>query len=134
MKFNYEFEFDVDEFANWIEEHFFEIVNNNEGNFNEGFDKNWIEDKLYNWCCDENCPRDLILQYDMDNQTKRYYPQIVDEAYEILKKKYKEMKEFNEDEELKAHVKAIGEYCENRATCNDCPLNKYCCEPFDHWF
>ena len=137
MKFNYEFEFDVEEFADYIEGDFFDyLVGRKEPFKEEQRNKKWITDKLYDWYSDTSCPSILIISQDIEDNTKKYYPQIVEEAYEILKRKYneyKEMKEAEMIEELKPHLKAIKEYCKNRATCNGCPLDNFCNLSFDCW-
>ena len=131
MKFNYEFEFDVDDFADWFEEDFFDMIDDGEGIFTEERNKEWIADKLYDWCSDTSCPSILIISQDIEDNTKKYFPQIVDEAYEILKKKYEEMRDAEknkEKEEIMEHLRIIADYCEKQSECYKCPIKEICDE------
>lgn len=131
MKINYEFEFDVDDFVEYVEENYFD----NDTEYDERTNKAWLEDKLYYYVDDCDFPL-TIIQKDLKcfGGKSIYCQKIIDTTYEILENKRVKLEEEKKSKELKAHVRAIREYCENRATCNDCPLNKYCTEPFDHWF
>lgn len=133
MKFNYEFEFDVDEFVEYVEEDFFEYTKERTF-YKESDDKEWITDKLYDWCVDTVCPSFFIISKDIDDNTKKYCPQIIDRAYEILKEKKKTREAF------KVHLKAIKEFCKNyydvkqvNNGCLNCPLSDYCGTFINRW-
>jgi len=125
MKFNYEFEFDVEEFANWLEEGFFEYTKERTF-YGERDDKAWIADKLYDWCGDTEYPSILIISTDIEDDTKKYYPQIVDKAYEILKERYNEKEEEEKEKEIMKHLRIISDYCEEQCDCFKCPIQKIC--------
>lgn len=126
MKFNYEFEFDVESFAQWVEEEY------------EYFDCDYTEEEnkqrlikmLYNYVEDSDSIPLIIIREDIDCYgSKKYASKIVDNAYEILEEEKRimlEEKKGKEKEEIMEHLRFITDYCEKQCNCIDCPMYEIC--------
>lgn len=124
MKFDYEFEFDVESFAEWIEEDYFDDDFYEE---DEEMNKTWLKDKLYNYVEDSDSIPLLLIREDIDDYgSKSYASKIVDKAYDILEEKKIKLEKEEEKEEIMEHLRFITDYCEKQCNCIDCPMYEIC--------
>lgn len=132
MKFNYEFEFDVDDFVEYVEEDYFD----DDTEYDERTNKAWLEDKLYYYA--DGCDFPLtIIQKDLKcfGGKSIYCQKIIDTTYEILENKRAKLEEEEKkSKEIKAHFRAIKDSCDNRnSDCQGCPNSDYCGVFINRW-
>lgn len=122
MKFNYEFEFDLDFFVESVED---DYLDDDFGEDKEA-DKAWLRDRLESFVIDDNEIPSLIIYNEIINYNGRNYVQkIVDKVYEILKEKRMENRKKQKKRELMGHIQALKDYCNNQ-TCCECLLKNSC--------
>lgn len=125
MKFNYEFEFDIDDFVEYVEEDYFD----DDIEYDERTNKAWLEDRLYYYV--DGCDFPLtIIQNDLKcfRGKNIYCQKIIDTTYEILENKRAKLEEEKgkEKEEIMEHLRFITDYCEKQCNCIDCPMYEIC--------
>lgn len=122
MKFYYEFEFDVNSFAEWVEEEYFNCDYDIEER-----NRTRLLNMLYNYVEDTDSIPLSIIREDIDDYNgKKYASKIIDKACEILEEKKIKLKEEEEKEEIMEHLRFIRDYCEKQCDCFDCPIKEFC--------
>ena len=125
MNFNYGFDFDLDDFVEYVEDDYFD----DEVEYNEEADKEWLKSRLYDYVGDDiDIPSLLVIRSDLKccGGKEIYVQQIVDKAYEILENKRVGLKKEEERKELNKHLQAIEDYCNKGENCFGCPMGAAC--------